>query len=702
MASHFERLEEGAASRPFKCNRCGKGYTKLEHLKVYPNEADTNSKPFRCERCGRRFGRQDVLSRHVKLHSAKSGSVDSTPQPVQDPLSIRQNELGQPVYTAPSELGFPAGPVAATPADAAPHITTFEDSDKLQEWLMAGFNKSLVPPLPPAGLSDFNNTLSPADLGLPGDQSHLVGSHRPEAMGIQQLFKSIDDMYKRLSWDIDRNGITSDFIDICLHEFFERVAPGFLVIHGPTFLSQRTIPPLMLNMVALGSLFVCLPNAVQKGELLWRLGHTAVATSWRTLIALRGPHDTCNGVQLVLTALLGQMYALLSSHAEIRTTAFVFHGLGFYWARTCGMFSMQGMHPSLPDRNASEADKTLLWEIWAAAEVQRRAVLGHYILDGLISQASGSPTSARHPINQIGTACSDDAFTASTVDEWIFHMERDKTAQMPMSMVYTALFDTQYINAPLNLSSFSVSVVIEGLQSLVSESNEVSVGTMGVIPRQQIVRAMLTIYRTHILFALGSERKVVRWHNVCLETAAPSTALYKALCGRFDISPLLGGVPGETAIRVFDVEHWATSADAIRALLHAIAIVRLLGHIPLAHSQAPLLPMAIFSSAMVISASCLVGRLIVEIPSSPRWEDVWEVGEAPPGRAQDADEFLRDLRAKAGRPVVSVNLVNELNFLQLALKTLTSCWGVSAQMERVVGRLTVLAHERHAGMRAAV
>lgn len=586
-------------------------------------------------------------------------------------------------------MAFPTGDIPRQ-ADAAPH-TTYEDSDGLLEWLMTGYNETDAPSLPLAHFPELNNLILPTDTGFPADSTPFT-DRPPEAMGVQQLFRQMDDMSKRLSADINNCGITFDFLDACLHEFFERVSPAFPVIHAPTFSSQRTIPPLLLNMVALGSLFVCLPNAVRKGELLWRLGYTAVATSWRTL------HGKCDGVQLVLTALLGQTYALLSSNTEIRTTAFVFHGLGFYWARTCGMYSVQDRQTYIPDANASEEDKRILWEMWAASEVQRRAVLGHYILDGLISQASGSPTSARHLINQIGTACSDEVFSATTVDQWIFHMSESETVNMPMSKVCTALFDPKYSQAPLKLSSFSLSAVVEALQSLVAESNEVADGTFGVVSRDQIVRALLSLYRAHLSFAPVSEKKVLRWHNVCMEIAAPSTALHLALRERYSITPLPGGVSSNGPAQVIKLEDWARSADAMRALLHAVAITRLLHHIPLAHSQALFLPLGIFSAAMVLSAVCLFGSSTLEMPSSPRWEDVW--AEAAP--CQDADGFLLDLSKKSKRPAASVNLVNELNFLQLALKTLTSFWGISAEMERVVGHLTVLAHERHSDSKTSI
>jgi hypothetical protein len=41
-------------------------------------------------------------------------------------------------------------------------------------------------------------------------------------------------------------------------------------------------------------------------------------SQWQTLITHRGPYDTYNGAQLVITALLGQIYGILS---KVRRTS---------------------------------------------------------------------------------------------------------------------------------------------------------------------------------------------------------------------------------------------------------------------------------------------------------------------------------------------------------------------------------------------
>lgn len=101
-------------------------------------------------------------------------------------------------------------------------------------------------------------------------------------------------------------------------------------------------------------------------------------------------------------------------------TGQVFHSLGFYWARHCGMFEA-GLETmiDIPCLEDPEAEKLHRWRLWAAREIQLRVVLGHYVLDGQISQFSGDPTCARHTANPLGLPSSDCAFEANTVDEWI-------------------------------------------------------------------------------------------------------------------------------------------------------------------------------------------------------------------------------------------------------------------------------------------
>lgn len=94
--------------------------------------------------------------------------------------------------------------------------------------------------------------------------------------------------------------------------FFNKITPMFPVVHQPTFASNASTP-LLLNACALGSLFLGTEDSLAKGEALWHFAHSLISASWSSMINDRGEHDACPGTQLVLSALLGQLYATFSS-----------------------------------------------------------------------------------------------------------------------------------------------------------------------------------------------------------------------------------------------------------------------------------------------------------------------------------------------------------------------------------------------------
>ena len=589
-------------------------------------------------------------------------------------------------------------PSCAPPVDRlGPHLTEPQgilpvESGDLLEWLMSDLNGAPVVPLPlidiPPGSSSANDVLNlNYHLGDLDTESSLTNASAPGNMALDQIYRMIDDLSRRLNSDVHRSGFTSAFLDSCLQEFFTRISPNFPVIHKQTFSPQKSIPPLLLNMVALGSLFVCEKDAIEKGEMLWRLGHTAVATSWQTLIELRGPWDACDGIQLVLTALLGQTYALVSSNANIRTTASVFHGLGFYWARTSGMYAVHdGLMEGLPSVDMSEQVKNTRWKTWAAGEVQRRAILGHYILDGLISQASGSPASARHLINSLGTACSDAAFTAETADQWIYEMTRVDTEQLqiPVSEAFTRIFASRYPAEPLQLSRLSVFVIVEGLQSLISDLHETRGPVFGAVSSTQIIQAMLNIHQGNIESTATISPSdphdnipaLIRWHSVFIELTAPSISIYRWLCNRYQLPQVLGGIHARSRLEDLDLHQWAMKPDAFRAVLHAISITHLLENLPLSLVYTMHIPTAVFTSAMVIASMCIFHQTVIKIPKTCNWSEIWQ---------DTADISVNQ------ENTMDVNLVEKMNSLQVVLKTVASQWGVSAQMGEIIMRLTAIA-----------
>ncbi|KAJ5394781.1 uncharacterized protein N7487_009084 [Penicillium crustosum] len=683
--------------------------------------------------CNKYFGRQDVLSRHVKLHA--KGPTATVAQQRQTATAVAV--LPTVPAFSPTSLG-PAATSIEQPRIfdqsllASPY--TLESGNPF-DWLIPDVPNDPSLFLPMADYLNDSHQMISALSSLhsipPADGQESAGQH-----ALHQLHKLIDDLSRRLNNDLQNTGVTTPFVDACLREYFGRVSPCFPIIHEPTFSTQDCISPLLLNMIALGSLFVCLPDAAQKGEILWQLGHTAVATSWQSLIELRGPRDQCNGIQLVSTALLGQTYALLSSNTKIRSTAFVFHGLGFHWARISGMYPVGALQPgAIPDLEADPAVKDAAWRTWVATEVQRRATLGHYILDGLISQASGCTTSARHLTNEVEAVCYDAAFTAETADEWIIRMPRLDRMQIPFSELFIKVCSKDHIQTPLQLSRVSIAVLLEGLQSSIAELHDIRGPALGTVSCSQIIQGLINIYKNNLSTAHNVEslQTLIRWHAVCIELSTPTIFLYRRICEAYNLPQVLSGIPVTGWARPFNFTIWAQSVEAFRATLHAVSIIRILDEIPNGRTHEIHIPGCLFASAVILVAIYLWNNKTIKIPKSHRWHEVWaavitqnsstdktqlpENVEYVPASSSSSDSpsaspttsasFIPSVNFAGAEELVnalnpsgaddamtSVSLLHELNSLQIGLKTAASRWLISTQMEEIIGRLRMLPRQQ--------
>src|ERR1700761_1592568 len=155
--------------------------------------------------------------------------------------------------------------------------------------------------------------------------------------------------------------------------------------------------------------------------------------------------------------------------------------MGFRWARQNGMMTAASKRlagePILPQSSASYLEKR--WKRWAAEEVQRRAILGHYVLDGLLTNFSGQPTAVRHTANPVLLPSRDSLFDAKSANQWLGEMNRQPECNISFRDVYVKIFDTQSSFESLPLTSLSIRVILEALQSLIYEHHEAGGHTIG-------------------------------------------------------------------------------------------------------------------------------------------------------------------------------------------------------------------------------
>jgi hypothetical protein len=241
------------------------------------------------------------------------------------------------------------------------------------------------------------------------------------------------------------------------------------------------------------------------------------------------------------------------------------------------------------------------------------------------------------------------------------------------------------------LTSFSVRVILEGLQSLVSDVQAAG-PSVGTPSKADVARALLKLQSGRLLLSDDSVEDMellVRWHTVFLNLASPSTTLCQHLCGLYGVQQQLHRqVPIATS--TWDIQSWSHSIDGVRALLHATAIQELVERLPLGRSHAIHLPAAIFAVATIYSARCLAGFPTFTIPKSFAWQDVWRTSDTPAG---DVNSFLRGQPHEMVGETSTRNLIYDLNSLQITLSSISLRWGVSHAMDDILHRWIMMANE---------
>jgi hypothetical protein len=499
--------------------------------------------------------------------------------------------------------------------------------------------------------------------------------------------------------EAESTGLTTVFLDGCLHMFFTNFVPSFEVVHRPTFVFRDWTHPLLLNAIALGSLFMCQKENISKGETLWRLAHTAVATSWNTLIGHQGPYDSCSGVQLVLTALLGQVYAMFSTNVTLRRTAAVFHSLGFYWARECGMYEEEEV-PELPAGiEAAREEATEKWKKWAARETQLRALLGHYVLDGQIAHYTGGPTCQRHASNHLRLPCDNVVFEAHTVEEWVLRMRAVPARSTSFVDLFNALFASRFNEYYLSISitPLTAAVLLEGLKSFVLDSNVALGRVVGVPDKQEILGALANLHQCIVasnqMSPLDRCNAQLRWHAVSLDADADSVMLCQQMCIDFKIDQNVFSGKSHRSQSVIDFKDWVSTSEAKRALLHAIAIWDTLQDLPLGRPHAIHVPASIFSAAIIYCAYCVAGVPVVQIPIVNNWHYVLkpaldtDTAECLGTDVQVRQYFTKQLDPSRFRGGETRNLLYDVNSLPGYLRSLSRPWGIAATMAEVLEQL---------------
>lgn len=381
--------------------------------------------------------------------------------------------------------------------------------------------------------------------------------------------------------------------------------------------------------------------------------------------------------------------------------------MGFSWARHCGMvdsapFSLD----NVSCLDTPSTDKDHQWRTWAAREIQQRALLAYHILDGLVAQMSGDGASTRHLANPLILPSSEAAFDASNPDEWLAHMRTQKTQQPSFRLVFRSLFPPDGSLRPLDyqLSALGLRVVLEGLQSLVSDLDESDYAAVGVPDRSSVRKGLAQVHETiSMSICLSNPEKLevlLRWHTICLDTMINSTILCRYVCSRYNISQHVSG-GSRTTKPGFDIAKWVNTEDARRSLLHAIAIQDIVEQLPRGRAHVIHMPSSLFAAATIYVVFCLAGVATVHLPHTIVWQDALLTGADLSLESHGAQTLMRTETKRFveegqtdSSPGVGAarNLLYEMNSMQKLFRCLISQWGIAHDMEEIVDRWISLCH----------
>lgn len=489
-------------------------------------------------------------------------------------------------------------------------------------------------------------------------------------------------------------GITTVFLDDCLHMFWTRCVPLFPVVHSATFVFRDWTHPLLLNAIALGSLYTERTEDLARGEALWKLAHTAVATSWHSMIRHQGPHDARPGLQIVLTALLGQTYAMLSRNTMMRKTAQVFHSLGFFWGRETGMYDLDPaqllIQPTDEDTSEELQNK---WKAWAALEVQKRAILGHYVLDGHIAQFTGGPTCERHTSNTSPLPCSDELFQASTAEEWFKIYKLAPTALKSSNEIFNVCFSPHlFIRSIEDYATYlGLFVVLEGINSMVLDFHLCKGPVVGRPTRMEVLHSLTKVHQlissNSRLSPVDRSHLKIRWHTICIDAVVNIRQICRATVCQTDNSEALFRFPGKALS--FDIRSWTLSSGAKAAFLHARAIHNEISSTPFASLRSMHVPMALCASAAVYVSFLKANRAPAVPVDVSSWDEILMFDHD----SVEANSYLQYLGSTTNVATSATELRGGVALVCMGLKSLATSYGVAQELlqgiEESMSRLSV-------------
>jgi hypothetical protein len=347
------------------------------------------------------------------------------------------------------------------------------------------------------------------------------------------------------------------------------------------------------------------------------------------------------------------------------------------------------------------------WKAWAAKEVHRRGLLGHYILDGQLAYLSGQSACGLHVTNPLYLSACSRAFEAQSEEEWLQVLAEEPSERISFREIYCCLFTTGDLQPDANRRlrlvrmPLDVRVILACLHAVARDSRKAQLAEsiMGVPSQQQVRRALLRFYDllTGAWPLNRAERSelMMCWHFVCIDTLCESIELLDQLCRHYTI-PAPVFKTRSSQLNLFKALLWAQeSLDAKSSLLHATAVHDIIDQLPLNSLQSFWTPMPILAVLVIYAIFRLGGISSVSVPPIVYWQSTMVDDNIDRGGGRDNQDIATKktwmfLTSGLGAPNYAIgparNLPFEMKKLTSTLHFLAGQWGIALEMEEMVLR----------------
>lgn len=217
--------------------------------------------------------------------------------------------------------------------------------------------------------------------------------------------------------------------------YFEYVHPIWPMLHPPTFCPATSSSLLMLNMAALGAVFLRTPEGDSLAAAIMEKMHESLSFCMSAQLELYLDPADQDVLALTQAYMMRQLYWLTSGDRNQLEATQLFHSTVANVARRAGLFAPDAVEELEGDHEDAQNDEAQ-WRHWVAGEVRRRTALCFMLNDLTYAAFFMIP-----PYCSVGSIAwplttSDEVFEARTVEEWKHY--RKLNASNPSVPLYTS------------------------------------------------------------------------------------------------------------------------------------------------------------------------------------------------------------------------------------------------------------------------